>query len=363
MAKQNATVTEHRFLRALKRQAVDRTPVWMMRQAGRYLPEYRAVRQKAGGFLAMSHHPEIAAEITLQPLARFDLDAAILFSDILVLPDAMGLGLYFSEGEGPRFKHPVRDLASIKQLKIPDMEKDLGFVLQAIHYIQQSLAGKTPLIGFAGSPWTVAAYMVEGSGGSKNAFAKAQALLYAQPEAMLALLDKLVRATADYLNAQIAAGVDAVMLFDSWGGLLSTEAYQVFSLDPMQQVIARLNTQRDGVEIPVILFTKGGARLLNAQAQSGANAIGLDWTVSLGEVKAAVGHQVALQGNLNPAILLTDPETITREVARVLADFGQVGAGQGHIFNLGHGITPDVPVENVAAMIEAVKTLSPAYHQ
>jgi uroporphyrinogen decarboxylase len=346
------TLLNDRFLKALTRQPVDKTPVWVMRQAGRYLPEYRAVRKKAGDFLTLCKTPELATEVTLQPLARYDLDAAIIFSDILTIPDAMQLGLYFAEGEGPKFQHPVRDAKAIAALPIPDAETELGYVMQAIRTTKAALNGKVPLIGFAGSPWTIACYMVEG-GGSKN-FALIKKMLYADPELLHQLLDKLATSISLYLQAQVAAGADAIMLFDTWGGLLTPETYQIFSLHYMQKILASLpNTT------PTILFTKNGGLWLETMAKAGSHALGLDWTINIGEARARVGDKVALQGNLDPAILLADEKAILQNVTQLLADYGH---GSGHIFNLGHGITPDVPPENVAILVDAVHDVSEKYH-
>ncbi len=352
-----AAPANDRLLRALLRQPVDRTPVWMMRQAGRYLPEYRATRRRAGDFLTLCKTPELACEVTLQPLARFALDAAILFSDILTIPDAMGLGLSIDEGVGPRLAQPVRDRAAIERLPAPDPGRELRYVIDAVSLIRRELAGRVPLIGFAGSPWTLACYMVEG-GGSRD-FHRIKALVYDHPDAAHTLLEKLARAVTDYLNAQIAAGAQAVMIFDTWGGVLTGEAFRAFSLQYMRRIIAGLASEHDGRRVPSILFTKGGGAWLEDIAASGCDAVGVDWTVSLDDARRRVGARVALQGNLDPAILLARPDRIEAEVAAVLADYG---AGPGHVFNLGHGITPDVDPEHAAAMVAAVHRLSPPYH-
>lgn len=350
------------FLRALRRQPTERTPLWIMRQAGRYLPEYRATREKAGGFMDLCRNADLACEVTLQPLERFDLDAAILFSDILTIPDAMGLGLYFTTGEGPMFERTVTNEADIDQLPDSPMQ-ELQYVMNAVSTIRAALNGRVPLIGFSGSPWTLATYMIEGGAGSKKGFPKAQKMLYTRPDLLHKLLDKLVIAVTDYLNAQIDAGAQALMVFDTWGGLLTPEAYVEFSQNTMAQVVAGLKRRNnDGESVPVVLFTKGGGRHLNGFVESGADAIGLDWTVNLADVKQQVGECLALQGNLNPNVLLATPDAIEREVQKVLADFGRVGNGQGHVFNLGHGITPDVPPDNVSALVEAVHKHSPQYH-
>ncbi|KAF0842685.1 uroporphyrinogen decarboxylase [Methylovorus glucosotrophus] len=345
------------FLRALLRQPTDYTPVWMMRQAGRYLPEYRATRKNAGSFLSLCKNTDFATEVTMQPLDRYPLDAAILFSDILTVPDAMGLGLYFVEGEGPKFERPVRDAAAIHKLHVPDIATDLGYVTDAVSQIRKTLDGRVPLIGFSGSPWTLATYMVEGQGGTD--FLTIKKMAYAEPALLHHLLDITAQTVTLYLNAQIEAGAQAVMIFDSWGGALSHNAYREFSLAYMEKIVAGLIKQRDGSPVPSIVFTKGGALWLETQAAIGADALGLDWTVDIGEARKRVGGQVALQGNMDPAILLSTPEAIEKEVASILASYGH---GHGHVFNLGHGITQHTPPENAEAMIKAVKALSPQYH-
>jgi len=346
-----------RFLRALLKQPVDVTPVWMMRQAGRYLPEYRASRSKAGDFMSLCKNPELACEVTLQPLERYPLDAAILFSDILTVPDAMGLGLYFEAGEGPRFKKVVSSAADIEALPIPDPEKDLGYVMNAVRTIRRELNGRVPLIGFSGSPWTLATYMVEG--GSSKDFRKSKAMLYESPQAMHTLLDKLAQSVTGYLNGQILAGAQAVQIFDSWGGSLSAAAYQEFSLAYMQKIVDGLIREHDGRRVPVILFTKGGGLWLESMAASGAEALGLDWTCDIGAARARVGDKVALQGNMDPSVLFAKPDAIRAEVGRILASFG---SGEGHVFNLGHGITPEVDPAHAGAFIESVHELSAQYH-
>jgi uroporphyrinogen decarboxylase len=347
-----------RLLRALCREPVDRTPVWVMRQAGRYLPEYRATRAKAGSFLALATHPELACEVTLQPLARFPLDAAILFSDILMIPKAMGVGLAFEEGEGPKIERPVRSAADVDALPVPDPAKELRFVTDTVALVRRELAGRAPLIGFAGSPWTVATYMVEG-GGSRD-FARIKGMLYANPQALHRLLAKLAQATTDYLNAQIAAGAQAVMVFDTWGGALSTPAYLEFSLPYMERIVAGLTREREGRRVPSILFTKGGGAWFSRMATAGADALGVDWTTELGAARLATGGRVALQGNMDPGVLYAPPAAIRAEVARILESYGK---GPGHVFNLGHGVQPGVNPEHVAAMVAAVAELSPAYHR
>ena len=346
-----------RFLRALQRQPVDVTPVWMMRQAGRYLPEYRATRKKAGSFMDLCTNPELACEVTLQPLERFPLDAAILFSDILTIPDAMGLGLYFAEGEGPRFERPLRDEKQIKALGVPDPETELRYVMDAVRTIRRELNGRVPLIGFSGSPWTLATYMVEGS--SSKDFSTIKAMLYENPELLDQLLDTVSRSVALYLNAQIEAGAQTVMIFDTWGGALTPADYCRFSLQPMERIIRSLKRESDGRKVPVILFTKNGGQWLEAMADTGADALGLDWTTDLADARRRVGDQVALQGNLDPSVLYASPEHIREQVSRVLASFGK---GDGHVFNLGHGIHPGINPEHAGAMIEAVHDLSRAYH-
>ena len=346
-----------RFLRALMRQPVDATPVWMMRQAGRYLPEYRATREKAGSFMDLCMNPELACEVTLQPLERFPLDAAILFSDILTIPDAMGLGLYFSEGEGPRFKRPVRDRAAIDALGVPDPEQDLRYVMDAVRTIRRELNGRVPLIGFSGSPWTLATYMIEGS--STKTFARSKGMMFDEPALMQSLLDKLAAAVTEYLNAQVAAGAQALMVFDTWGGTLSPRDYKAFSLAYMQRIVDGLTREADGRKVPVILFTKGGGQWLELMADTGCDALGLDWTTDIGDARARVGDRVALQGNLDPCTLYASPQAIRRSVGEILASYGK---GSGHVFNLGHGIHPTIPPEHAAAMIEAVHELSRPYH-
>lgn len=346
-----------RFLRALLREPVDMTPVWMMRQAGRYLPEYRATRAKAGSFLDLCKNPELACEVTIQPLERFPLDAAILFSDILTIPDAMGLGLYFGEGEGPKFERPIRSKADVDKLGVPDPEGELRYVMDAVRTIRRELNGRVPLIGFSGSPWTLATYMVEG-GSTKN-FALSKGMMFDQPETMHALLGKLADSVTSYLNAQIAAGAQAVQIFDTWGGTLTTRDYKAFSLDYMQRIVEGLTRTADGRKVPVILFTKGGAQWLEAMANTGADALGLDWTIDMRVARERVGDRVALQGNLDPSTLYASPEVIRENVADILKSFGN---GSGHVFNLGHGIHPEIPPEHAAAMVEAVHELSRPYH-
>jgi uroporphyrinogen decarboxylase len=350
-------LTNDTFIRALLKQPVERTPVWMMRQAGRYLPEYRQIRAQAGSFMGLCTNPELACEVTLQPLRRFAFDAAILFSDILTIPDAMGLGLSFTEGEGPKFMHPLKTAADIEKLPIPDPEVELRYVVDAVRLIRKNLRGSVPLIGFSGSPWTLATYMIEG--GSSKSFQKVKALLYEQPQLMHVLLDKLARTVADYLNAQIMAGAQAVMLFDTWGGLLVSEDYAEFSLRYAKQVRALLNTHYQGQQIPSILFTKGGGLWLEDMADAGYDALGLDWQTDIQQARGRVGDKVALQGNLDPIALYAKPEVVSEKVKTILHKYG---TGSGHVFNLGHGILPDINPDHVKAMVDAVHQFSPAYH-
>jgi len=339
----------NRFLRALRRQSVDATPVWIMRQAGRYLPEYRATRERAGSFLALAQTPELACEVTLQPIERFDLDAAILFSDILTVPDAMGLGLHFVEGEGPKFARPLRSAADIARLGVPDPEQSLRYVTDAVRLIRRELNGRVPLIGFAGSPWTLACYMIEGEG--SRGFARVKAFALNKPAAMHKLLDTNARAVAAYLAAQVAAGAQALMVFDSWGGMLAPAMFEEFSARYLAQIAALLRDDPAARGVPLILFSKGANASLEVLADTGCAALGVDWTITLDAARRRVGDRVALQGNLDPATLLASPEVIRREVRRVLDDFGP---HPGHVFNLGHGITPDVDPENVAVLVDAV---------
>ncbi len=346
-----------RFLRALLRQPVDVTPVWMMRQAGRYLPEYRATRAKAGDFLALCKNAELACEVTLQPLERFALDAAILFSDILTIPDAMGLGLYFEQGEGPRFKKPVRTEKDVADLPVPDSTSELDYVLNAVRTIRSALGGRVPLIGFSGSPWTLATYMVEG--GSSKDFRTIKRMLFAEPEVLHALLDKLALSVIDYLNQQILAGAQAVQIFDTWGGVLSTPNYQAFSLRYMEQIVKGLIRENDGRTVPVILFTKNGGQWLELIADTGCDCAGLDWTTEIGPARQRVGSKIALQGNMDPSALYGSPQSIRAEVKRILDGFG---SGNGHVFNLGHGIALDADPERAKVFIDAVHELSTPYH-
>ncbi len=341
------------FLRALARQPTDYTPIWLMRQAGRYLPEYNATRARAGSFLALAKNPAFATEVTLQPLDRFPLDAAILFSDILTVPDAMGLGLYFAEGEGPRFERPLRDEAAIRALPVPDPGGELRYVTDAVREIRKALSGRVPLIGFSGSPYTLACYMVEG-GGSDD-FRNLKSMLYGRPDLLHRILEVNARAVTLYLNAQIEAGAQAVMIFDTWGGNLTTAGYAEFSLEYSRRVIAGLTRQHEGRKVPCILFTKGGGHWLEAMAVSGCDALGIDWSTDLREARARVGSRVALQGNLDPSVLFAPAQTVRDEARRVLDAFG---TGAGHVFNLGHGISQFTPPESVAALADEVHTYS-----
>lgn len=345
------------FLRALQRQPVPRTPVWIMRQAGRYLPEYREVRARAGDFMSLCSNPELACEVTLQPLRRYRLDAAILFSDILTIPDAMGLGLHFETGEGPKFRHPVRTPREINQLAVPDVADRLGYVFDAVALIRRELNGQVPLIGFAGSPWTVGTYMVEG--GSSREFARIKGLAAENPALLEKMLDTVAITTTNYLNAQIDAGAQAIMIFDTWGAALPPEDYRRFSLANMQKILDGVQRTKDGANIPVILFTKGAGVLLADMAGTGCDALGVDWTTSLADARRYTGDSVALQGNLDPAVLREPPEVIRRGVADVLASYGK---GPGHVFNLGHGITPDIDPDHLGVLVDAVHELSPQYH-
>jgi uroporphyrinogen decarboxylase len=345
------------FLRALLQKPVPRTPVWIMRQAGRYLPEYREVRAKAGDFMSVCSNPELACEVTLQPLRRFRLDAAILFSDILTIPDAMGLGLYFETGEGPKFKRPIRTEREINDLAVPDVADKLGYVFDAVSLIRRELDGQVPLIGFAGSPWTVGTYMVEG--GSSREFPRIKGLAAENPALLEKMLSVVATTTTNYLNAQIDAGAQAIMIFDTWGAALPPDDYRRFSLANMQQIVDGLQREKDGETIPVILFTKGAGKLLGDMAQTGCDALGVDWTTDLADARRYTGDKVALQGNLNPATLRESPDVIRQGVADVLESYGN---GPGHVFNLGHGITPDIDPDHLGVLVDAVHELSPQYH-
>jgi uroporphyrinogen decarboxylase len=346
------------YIRALLRQPTERTPIWVMRQAGRYLPEYRQLRAQAGSFMNLCTNPELACEVTLQPLRRFSLDAAILFSDILTIPDAMGLGLYFAEGEGPKFEKVVKSAADVEALKRPDPSDSLAYVMDAVALIRKNLNGDVPLIGFSGSPWTLATYMVEG--GSSKAFAKIKSMIYGDPQTAHLLLDKLADAVIDYLNAQIESGAQAVQLFDTWGGVLAPDMFRRFSLHYLEKIVNGLHRSYDGKTIPVVLFCKGCNSHLEALADTGCDGLGVDWTITLAEAKARVGERVALQGNLDPAIMLTNPAIIESQVKATLASFG---AGHGHVFNLGHGITPEVDPHHMTVLTQSVSQFSPAWHR
>jgi len=344
------------LLRALRRQPTEYTPIWLMRQAGRYLQEYNDTRRRAGDFLTLAKTPQLATEVTLQPVDRFALDAAILFSDILTVPDAMGLGLRFTEGEGPKLQRPVRTESDVKALYVPDPQLELGYVLDAVRSVRAALSGRVPLIGFSGSPWTLACYMVEG-GGSED-FRTVKTMLYSRPDLMHRVLDVNARAVTDYLNAQIRAGAQAVMLFDTWGGVLTDRAFREFSLAYIASVVRDLDREHEGEPVPSIVFTKGGGAWLEAIADCGCDAIGLDWTQDLGQARARVGHRCALQGNLDPAVLLAPESVVRSEARRVLESFGPPrnadGSCGGHVFNLGHGISRFTTVDAVAALVDAV---------
>lgn len=354
------TLKNDTFIRALLRQPTEYTPLWLMRQAGRYLPEYRATRARAGSFLTLAKTPELACEVTLQPLERYDLDAAILFSDILTVPDAMGLGLYFAEGEGPKFERPLRDEAAIMNLAAPDPNESLRYVMDAVRVIRSALDGRVPLIGFSGSPWTLACYMIEGQGSSD--FRQIKSLMYKRPDLMRHILNVTARAVADYLNAQIEAGAQAVMVFDTWGGTLADGAYQQFSLEPMKAVFAALHKSYDSgdgdARIPSVVFTKGGGLWLEEIAGAGADGVGLDWTVNLGQARARIGERVALQGNLDPMALMASADQISAEAVRVLDSYGVPKDGHGHVFNLGHGISQFTPPESVTTLVDTVHSHS-----
>lgn len=346
-----------RYLRALLRQPVDVTPVWMMRQAGRYLPEYCSVRAEAGDFMSLCRNPELACQVTLQPLKRYPLDAAILFSDILTIPDAMGLELYFTHGEGPKFRSPIKNKADIDALKTLDPEQDLRYVMDAVRLIRRELKGAVPLIGFSGSPWTLATYMVEG--GSSKAFTKIKKMLYCEPQLLHQLLDKLANSVIQYLNGQINAGAQSIMIFDTWGGVLTGPDYRQFSLFYMHKIIDELHRENEGRKVPVTLFTKGGGQWLEAMVETGCDALGLDWSTDIADARRRVGRHVALQGNMDPSILYASGNRIEKEVSTILSSFGK---GSGHVFNLGHGIHQDIPPENPAILVNAVHSLSIAYH-
>lgn len=345
------------LIRALLREPVDRTPVWIMRQAGRYLPEYLKTRAEAGSFMNLCQTPELACEVTMQPLRRFNLDAAIVFSDILTIPDVMGMNLYFEEGAGPKFGNPITSPSDIHNLPRPDVRESLAYVMDAVSMVRRELDGRVPLIGFSGSPWTLFTYMIEG--GSSKTFSKAKNLIYQEPELAHTLLEKLSDTVTDYLNAQIESGAQIIQIFDTWGGVLSDQAFKNFSLRYLARIVSGLQRENEGQRVPLILFCKACNTQLEALADTGCDALGVDWTISLHEARERVGNRVALQGNLDPAILLAEPEIIRREVNYTLTSFGQA---EGHVFNLGHGITPDVKPEHLAALINSVWELSPAFH-
>ena len=345
------------LIRALLREPTPYTPIWLMRQAGRYLPEYNQARARAGSFLALCKNPDLATEVTLQPLARYPLDAAIVFSDILTIPDAMGLGLYFADGEGPKFERPLRAEWEIRDLTAPDPTAHLRYVLDTVSQVRHALAGSVPLIGFSGSPFTLACYMIEGQGSSD--FATVKSMLYQRPDLLHHILSVNAVAVTAYLNAQIEAGAQAVMVFDTWGGMLSHAAFHEFSLSYTARVIAGLKREHEGARVPNIVFTKGGGGWLESIAATGCDAVGLDWTVDIGEARARIGAHAALQGNLDPAVLLSSPAAIQREAGAILERYG---LGNGHVFNLGHGISQLTPPENVSALIETVRGLSGSYH-
>lgn len=352
------TLQNDRFLRALQHEPVDRTPMWIMRQAGRYLPEYRETRARAGYFMGLCTNPELACEVTLQPLERYPLDAAILFSDILTIPDAMGLGLYFAQGEGPKFERPIQSAKDIEKLFVPDPEGELRYVMDAVRVIRKALNGSVPLIGFSGSPWTLATYMVEG--GTTKDFGKVKGLMFSDPASMHKLLETITDSVISYLNAQIAAGAQAAMVFDTWGGVLSPERYKAFSLQYMKRIVDGVTRENEGRKVPIILFTKNGGQWLDIMADTGCDGLGVDWTTDLAVARERVAGRVALQGNLDPSVLYAQPEQIREEVAKVLASYGH---GSGHVFNLGHGIHQHINPDHVKALVEAVQELSPAYHQ
>ncbi len=346
-------MSNDRFLNALQKKPVDATPVWMMRQAGRYLPEYRATRQKAGDFLALCKTPDLACEVTLQPLERYELDAAILFSDILTIPDAMGLGLSVKEGVGPKFERTVRTEKEVHNLAVPDMEDDLGYVMDAVRTIKSELDGRVPLIGFSGSPWTLATYMIEG--GSTKDFRQIKTMMYQQPALLHKLMATITESVIAYLNAQIAAGIQTAMVFDTWGGVLTTNDYEEFSLQYLRQIVKSLNTGSGDDHVPTILFTKGGGLWLEQIADTGCDAVGLDWSIEIGDARSRIGNKVALQGNMDPAMLRAPDEKIRQEVKHIIESYGE---GSGHIFNLGHGITPDIDPEKVKVYVDAVHEFS-----
>ncbi len=349
------------YLRTLRGEKVERTPIWVMRQAGRYLPEYRATRKQAGDFLTLCKTPELACEVTLQPIDRFGLDAAILFSDILTIPDAMGLELTLEEGVGPVFNKPIRSQADIDALGIPDMQQDLGYVMDAVSVIRNALDGRVPLIGFTGSPWTLASYMVEGSGSKE--FRRIKGLMFESPQSAHQLLQVVTDSVIHYLKAQVAAGAQSLMVFDTWGGMLSTQNYQQFSLAYMDQIVKTMKTDENCKDIPIVLFTKGGGQWLEKMADTGCDGLGLDWTVDIANAKSRVGHRVVLQGNMDPVVMNTAREQVAGEALKVLEGYGQHNdQNKGHIFNLGHGIQPFAKPENMQTLIETVQGKSSSFH-
>jgi len=350
------------YLRALRGEKVERTPIWVMRQAGRYLPEYRATRAQAGDFLTLCKTPELACEVTMQPIDRFGLDAAILFSDILTIPDAMGLELVLEEGVGPVFNKPIRSKAQIEELGVPDAEQDLGYVMDAVRVIRKELDGRVPLIGFTGSPWTLASYMVEGSG-SKD-FRRIKGLMFESPDAAHKLLQTVTDAVIQYLKAQVAAGAQSLMVFDTWGGMLSTENYQKFSLAYMAQIVSAVKADPACQSIPIVLFTKGGGQWLEAMADTGCDGLGLDWTVDIAEAKSRVGERVVLQGNMDPVVMNTNSEKVEEHAMQVLQGYGEHHeADKGHIFNLGHGIQPFAKPDNMQTLVQTVQGKSGNFHR
>jgi len=356
-----ANLNNDLYLRTLRGEKVERTPIWVMRQAGRYLPEYRATRKKAGDFLTLCKTPELACEVTMQPIDRFGLDAAILFSDILTIPDAMGLELVLEEGVGPVFNKPVRSVAQIQQLGVPDMEQDLGYVMDAVRVIRKELSGRVPLIGFTGSPWTLASYMVEGSG-SKD-FRRIKGLMFESPAAARQLLQVVTEAVIAYLKAQVAAGAQSLTVFDTWGGMLSTTNYQEFSVRYMAQIVDAIKTDENTKDVPIVLFTKGGGQWLEMIADTGCDALGLDWTVDIADAKARVGHRVVLQGNMDPVVMNTGAAQVEDHAMQVLQGYGQHQSGdRGHIFNLGHGIQPFALPENMQVLVQTVQNHSGQFH-
>lgn len=348
------------FIKALLREPTEYTPVWLMRQAGRYLPEYNVIRSRAGDFMSLCQNPHLATEVAMQPIDRYGLDAAILFSDILTVPDAMGLGVYFAHGEGPKFQRPLRTEQDFNSLFVPDPNVELNYVMETLKLTRSALGNKIPLIGFSGSPFTLACYMIEGQGGTDFKYTKK--LMYQRPDLMHKLLEINTRAVTDYLNCQIENGAQAIMVFDTWGGMLSHKNYLEFSLNYMKQIMANLTRIHDEETIPRIIFTKNGAPWLDQMADSGCDCVGLDWTVDIGKVRSQIGGKVSLQGNIDPMVLLASPEAVEREVTNCLASFGYMYGSAGHVFNLGHGIIQHTPPENVKVLVDTVRKLSPQYH-